>query len=167
MKKVLAGLVCFLAVVGFIPGFFFYSQSRGGSFLSGITAPEKCETPYVRQLELALPGGGRSRIGLYDQEAALEFAERQPLALQLEGQDGKIMACHVPPALFQRSDTAAIAPAAGDIVFDAGKGEVFICCRAMERKENRVLLGRVISGLENLSSMEGPFEVLALSPREA
>lgn len=128
---------------------------------------EKGETPYVRQLELALPGGGRSRIGLYDQEAALEFAERQPLAIQLEGRDGKIVACHVPPALFQRGDTAAIAPAAGDIVFDVGEGEVFICCRTMERKENRILLGHVISGLENLSCREGPFEVLALAPREA
>ena len=72
MKKILIGAIVFIAAaVVFIPGFFFYSQSRGGNFLSGCMTSEKGETPYVRQLEETLTeligsieGAGRTKVAV-------------------------------------------------------------------------------------------------------
>lgn len=117
---------------------------------------------YVRQLDLAF-AGGHAVIGLYDQEAALEFAERQPLAVQLVRQPEKIILPGLPDSVYARQDTQTLAPAIGDIVMDTQTKEVYICCRDMDSRDGRILLGHVVSGLELLSQQHGTFEAFAMT----
>lgn len=120
------------------------------------------QSVYARQVDVAFEGG-RACVGLFDEEAAMEFAERQPLSIQLERRADRIVVVGVPDGVFCRNHAGIEALAIGDIVMDVRAKEVFICCRNMDASDGRILLGHVVSGIEPLSRMEGTFEAFAMA----
>ena len=72
---------------------------------------------YARQIDVAFEGG-RARVGLLDEEAAMEFAERQPLSIQLERKPERIVVAGVPDGVFQGTHGRVEAPVIGDVVLD-------------------------------------------------
>ena len=111
---------------------------------------------YARQIDVAFEGG-RARVGLLDEDAAMEFAERQPERIVVAG---------VPDGVFQGTRGSVAAPVIGDVVMDVRAREVFICCRDMDASDGRVLLGHVTSGIEPLSRMDGTFEAFAMAAED-
>lgn len=160
MKRTAALLVLAGLAVA-VSAFCVWGQSDSGTVEEQVIVAAPVQQEYKRQLALAFEGG-RARIGLFDDEAAMEFAERQPLAIQLERKPERIIIQAVPDSVFQRAGTGVEEPVIGDIVMDVGTKEIFICCRDMEASAGRVLLGHVISGIEPLSRMDGMFEALAM-----
>lgn len=120
---------------------------------------------YARQIDVAFEGG-RARVGLLDEEAAMEFAERQPLSIQLERKPERIVVAGVPDGVFQGIRGGVEAPVIGDVVLDVQAKEVYICCRDMDASDGRVLLGHVTSGIEPLSRMDGAFEAFAMAAED-
>ena len=120
---------------------------------------------YARQMDVAFEGG-RARVGLFDEDAAIEFAERQPLSIQLERKPERIVVVGVPDGVFQGPVGGVEAPVIGDVVMDVHAKEVFICCRDMEASDGRILLGHVTSGIEPLSRMDGAFEAFAMAAED-
>lgn len=113
---------------------------------------------YIKQANVFFEGG-KAVIGFYDQEAAMEFTERQPLVVQLEHVPGKIVLKNVSDSVFERQSVITSGPAVGDIVMDVNKRYIAICCEPMTASPGLVPLGHVISGMENLERMEGIFDV--------
>lgn len=117
--------------------------------------------PYIKQFQLAFTGGN-ARIGIYDEEIAREFVERQPLSIPLERKPNRIVIMPgLPDTVFARTDGTTIAPAVGDIIMDIDTKEIVLYCEDSGPAPHRILLGRVISGIEDLSRKDGSFEGFA------
>lgn len=116
---------------------------------------------YLRQFNLAFEGG-TAVIGLYDEEAVREFAERQPLSIPLQRlPDRIIITPALPDTVFGRTDGTAITLAVGDIIMNTDTKEIALYCQDEGSVSHGILLGHVISGLEVLSQKDGTFEGFA------
>ncbi len=119
---------------------------------------------YAKEVDLAFEGG-HARIGLYDHEAAMEFAERAPLSVQLLRQPDKILLQGLPPSVFARQDSRTLTPVIGDIVMDVRNKDVALYCVDQQPTDGLIPLGHVLSGMEDLSRKDGIFEAFAVDGR--
>lgn len=149
-----------------ISAFFVFELGGTGATEEQVVISVPIQPVYVRQIDVAFEGG-RTRIGLLDEEAAMEFVERQPSSIQLERKPERIVVVGVSDNVFQGVHGGVEAPVIGDVVMDIQAKEVFICCRDMDASDGRVLLGHVTSGIEPLSRMNGTFEVFVMAAEEA
>lgn len=159
-KKAVLLVSAGLAVI--VAAFFLFG--RYGDGVNGaewLRADASAQGEQERQLSLFFEGG-KARISLLNEDAVLEFDERQPLTIQLERKADRICVQPLPDEIFQHRKTSIARPEVGDIIIDVYAKEVFICCREMEAAPGRLLLGHVTSGMEDLSCIDGTFEVFAM-----
>ena len=149
----LSGIIGAAVVVS---AFCVFGPGRADATEEQVVVIAPVQPAYARQIDVAFEGG-RTRVGLLDEEAAMEFAERQPLSIQLERKPKRIVVAGVPDGVFQGTRGGVEAPVIGDVVLDVQAKEVYICCRDMDASDGRVLLGHVTSGIEPLSRMDGAF----------
>lgn len=162
------GIALLTGIIGaavLVSAFCAFGPGRADATEEQVVVIAPVQPAYARQIDMAFEGG-RARVGLLDKEAAMEFAERQPLSIQLERKPERIVVAGVPDGVFQGTRGGVEAPVIGDVVLDVQAKEVYICCRDMDASDGRVLLGHVTSGIEPLSRMDGAFEAFAMAAED-
>lgn len=105
--------------------------------------------------------GGNTAISLTDREIINEFAERQPLSIPLKRLPDRIIIEDVPEIFVHRTDGAVVMPHIGDIVIDTDRQEVALYCMDSQPVAHGIVVGKVTSGIEDLSRQEGDFQGFA------
>lgn len=125
------GIALLTGIIGaavVVSAFCAFGPGRADATEEQVVVIAPVQPAYARQIDVAFEGG-RARVGLLDKEAAMEFAERQPLSIQLERKPERIVVAGVPDGVFQGTRGGVEAPVIGDVVLDVQAKEVYLLPR--------------------------------------
>lgn len=158
--------VCILAVVFFMTGctnILEHTETHKNS--SVIRHEEKADRDFIDKTKVTFDGG-EAVIGLYDDTATREFMEWQPIVFTMEHTDGMIQMTGFPEATFQRDKEKGLTPRTGDIALNLEKKSVIIYLQDKEHSDDLIPIGRVVSGIEDLSATKGVFQAYLMPTKK-
>ncbi len=136
------------------------SQETVASWVEGLDLPEAVTDFGNTQTQLRLTfDGGEAIIALEDNATTRDFLTMLPATLTFEDYAGAEKISYLPQDLSTADAPASYDPQVGDVTLYEPWGNLAIFYGDAGSSSGLVPMGRVISGLELLSEMNGEFEV--------
>ena len=136
------------------------SQDTVASWIEGLELPESPGDTEDTQTQLRLTfDGGEASIVLEDNATTRDFLTMLPTTLTFEDYAGSEKISYLTQELSTADAPASYAPQAGDVTLYAPWGNLAIFYGDAGSSSGLVPMGRVISGLDLLSGLDGEFEV--------
>jgi hypothetical protein len=150
---ILSGCAC-------IPG-----QSETPKSSSAIRHEEKADRDFIEQTKVTFDGG-EAVVGLYDDLATREFMQWQPIVFTMQHDPGMIVMTGFPDEVFKRDVENGLTPRNGDIALDLKKKRVVIFLQDEPHSGDLIAIGRVVSGIEDLSTSQGSFQAYLMPTKK-
>ena len=134
------------------------SQEEVAAWVEGLELPQSAAEAEETQLLLTF-AGGEAVIALEDNATTRDFLTMLPATLTFEDYAGSEKISYLDRELSTADKPASYDPQIGDVTLYAPWGNLAIFYGDAGSSSGLVPMGRVVSGLEQLSAMEGEFEV--------
>lgn len=158
--------VCILAAVFFMTGCAnILKNTETHENSSVIRHEEKADRDFIDKTKVTFDGG-EAVIGLYDDTATREFMEWQPIVFTMEHAGGMIQMTGFPEETFLRDKENGLTPRTGDIALNLANKSVIIYLQDKEHSDDLIPIGRVVSGIEDLSATKGVFQAYLMPTKK-
>jgi hypothetical protein len=155
MAGIWMSILCLTA--GCFPNFM--GNSSKGADKNGSPQHYSSDSKRTVKMVKAAFQGGEAVIELNDDALVEGLVASMPITLQFHDRGDGTKVGYFSADLFKGKQVEGIKPEAGDIVVNVRTGEAVVYCREGEFSPDLLFMGRVVSGIQDLETAQGDFEI--------